>query len=222
MYILYLSTFSLILFTLFNYFLNKKSKNLNVKKLDHKNNYSFIIKNIEFFKNGKCIEIKNYNNQYFKQNNIELYVNYPYDFFIVNYIYNNTEYKYYSENSFLTFPMYSSEQIKNYVYINKINNAKLLVTETDKNEISITREINILPMLIQFIGPNYNFYKDVEDIGTKLNVDKILMYLKYKNEIEHDKLDTENKNYKLLLYDNFGNEYNIESNQLTWNPELKL
>ena len=37
-----------------------------------------------------------------------------------------------------------------------------------------------------------------------------------------DKLDTENKNYKLILYDNFNNEYNIDVNDLTWNPELKL
>ena len=128
--------------------------------------------------------------------------------------------------------MYSSEHIKNYVYINKISNAKLLITETDKNEIidkneisdknEIIDKIDILPMLIPFVGPNYNFYKDVEDIGVKLNLDKILIYLKYKNEILLDKVDLVDKNYKLLFNDNFGNEYNIQSNQLTWNPELKL
>uniref|UniRef100_A0A6C0LFZ7 Uncharacterized protein n=1 Tax=viral metagenome TaxID=1070528 RepID=A0A6C0LFZ7_9ZZZZ len=225
MYVLYLSTLSFILFTLYNCFSDKRNKNLTCKKLDDKNNYSFIIKNIEFFKNGKCVELKNYNNYYFKQNNIELNVNFIYDFFVVNYIYNNTEYKYYSENGFLTFPMYSSEQIKNYVYINKISSAKLLVTETDNNKISVTDEIDILPMLIPFIGPNYNFYEDLEYIGTnvtKLNVDKILTYLKCKNENTYDKLDTVNKNYKLLFYDNFNNEYNIDSNYLRWNPELKL
>jgi hypothetical protein len=118
--------------------------------------------------------------------------------------------------------MYSSEQIKNYVYINKISSAKLLIITTDKNEITIIDEIDILPMLIPFVGPNYNFYKDLEVLGIKLYVDKILAYLKFKNETIFDKLDTVNKNYKLLLYDNFNNEYNVDSNYLTWNPELKL
>ena len=222
MYVLYLSTLSFILFTLYNCFSNKKNKNITVKKLDDKKNYSFIIRNIEFFKDSKCVEFTNYNNYYFKKNNIELNVNFLYDFFVVNYIYDNTEYKYYSENSFLTFPMYSSEQIKNYVYINKISSAKLLIITTDKNEITITDEIDILPMLIPFVGPNYNFYKDLEVLGIKLYVDKILAYLKFKNETIFDKLDTVNKNYKLLLYDNFNNEYNVDSNYLIWNPELKL
>ena len=219
MYVLYVSTLSFILFTLYNCFSNKRNKNVTVKKLDHKKNYSFIIRNIEFFKNGKCVEFTNYNNYYFKQNNIELNVNFLYDFFVVNYIYDNTEYKYYSDNSFLTFPMYSSEQLKNYVYINKISSAKLLITESDE---SITDEIDILPMLIPFVGPNYNFYKDLEVLGITLNVDKILTYLKFQNENVFDKLDTVNKNYKLILYDNFNNEYNVDSNYLTWNPELKL
>ena len=219
MYVLYLSTLSFILFTLYNCFSNKRNKNITVKKLDNKKNYSFIIRNIEFFKDGKCVEFTNYNNYYFKQNNIELNVNFLYDFFIVNYIYDNTEYKYYSDNSFFTFPMYSNEQLKNYVYINKISSAKLLITESDE---SITDEIDILPMLIPFVGPNYNFYKDLEVLGIRLNVDKILAYLKFKNENVFDKLDTVNKNFKLLLYDNFNNEYNVDSNYLTWNPELKL
>ena len=227
MYVLYVSTLSFILFTLYNCFLNKTNKNLTSKKFDHKNNYVFIIKNIEFFKNGNSVGLTNYDNYYFRQNNIELNVNFLYDFFIVNYIYNNTKYKYYSNNSFLTFPMFSSEQIKNYVYINKISSAKLLITETNKNEksnkIGITDEIDILSLIIPFVGPNYNFYKDLEDIGTNVtNLDKILAYLKFKNETIFDKLDTVNKNYKLILYDNFNNEYNVDSNYLTWNPELKL
>ena len=221
MYILYLSTFSFILLTLYNCFSNKRNKNITIKKLDHKNNYSFLIKNIEFFKNGKCVEFINYNNYYFKQNNIELNVNFSYDFFVVKYIYDNNNYKYYSENSFLTFPMYPSEQIKNYVYINKISSAKLLITETKKNEISVTHEIDILPLIFPFVGPNYNFYKDLEVLG-RLNIDKILTYLKFKNEIVLDKLDIENKNYKLILYDNFNNEYDVDLEYLTWDPELKL
>lgn len=239
MYVLYLSTLSFILFTLYNCYSNKINKNITVKKLDHKDNYSFIITNIEFFKNGKCIKVSDYYNYYFKQNKIEININFLYDFFIVNYIYNNEEYKYYVENSNLKFPMYSKEQIKNYVYINKISSAKLLITETDKNEISNTQEIDILPLIVPFVGPNYNFYNDLQDIDTaitsksdksdksdksitRLNIDKILTYLKFKNKITLDKLDIVNKNYKLLFYDNFNNEYKIDSNNLTWNPELKL
>ena len=210
MYILYVSTLSIIMFTLYTCF-NKKNNNKQVKKLDDEKNYSFIIKNIEFFKNGKCVELKNYNNYYFRQNNIELNVDFTYDFFIVNYIYDNIEYKYYSENGSFKFPMYSSTEIKNYVYINKISSAKLLVTKTDENKISNIHEIDILPMLIPFVGPNYNFYKDLESIT--LNVDKILTYLKNKNEITFDKLDIVNKNYKLYMYDNFNNKYNVDSTQ---------
>ena len=222
MYGLYLSALSIILFTLYNCYSNYRYKNTTIKKLDDKNNYSFEITNIEFFKNDKCVEFTNYNNYYFKQYNIELNINFVYDFFVVNYIYDNEEYKYYSENSSLTFPMYSSEQIKNYVYINKISNAKLLITETHENEISITHEIDILPLIIPFLGPNYNFYKDIVTNVSGLNLEKILTYLKFKNEIALDKLDIVNKNYKLLFYDNFNNEYNIDSNNLSWNPELKL
>ena len=228
MYVLYISTLSFILYALYNCFSKKNRKNVTVKKLDSEKNYLFLIKNIEYYKNGKCIEYKIYNNYYFRQNNIELNVNFLYDFFVVNYTYDNTDYKYYSENSFLKFPMYSSEQIRNYVYINKISSAKLFITETDKNEISSTNEIDVLHMLIPFVGPNYNFYKDLEVFDIKFNVDKILTYLKYKNDYkfdklnELDKLDTLNKNYKLLLYDNFNNEYNLDSNDLIWNPELKL
>ena len=229
MYVLYLSSLSFILFSLYKFFFS--NRNDNVKKLDHKDNYSFIIKNIEFFKNGKLVDFTNYNNSYFKQKNIELNVDFLYDFFVVNYIYNNTEYKYYSDNSFLTFPMYSSKQIKNYVYINKISSAKLLITETDNSEISNSEisnseisksEIDILPMIIEFVGPNYNFYKDLELMGHIHNLNDILTYLKFKNDKILDKLDLVNKNYKLIFYDNFNNEYNIDSNNLTWNPELKL
>jgi len=92
--------------------------------------------------------------------------------------------------------MYSSEQIKNYVYINKISSAKLLITINKKDEISskdkITSviEIDILPMLVQFVGPNYNFYKDLEVLGSNVtSLNKIMTYLKLKNEIVLEKLD---------------------------------
>lgn len=222
MYVLCLSTIGFILFTLCFSF--RKNKDLT-KKLDHKDNYLFNIKNAEFFKDGNCIHIINYNSIYYiKQDTIELnYNKLSYDFIIVNYIYNNTEYKYYIEDSSVKFPMYLNEEIKNYVYINKIMSAKLLISENENgtNE-NGTNEIDILSMLVPFLGPNYNFYKDLKYIGIKLSMDNILTYLKIKNKEILDKLDLVNKNYKLQLYDNFNNEYNIDSDYLTWNPELKL
>lgn len=214
MFILYLSTISFILYTLYNCFPYTKNKKLINKKLDDNKNYLFIIKNIEFFKDGKYIEFTNYNNYYFKQQNIELNVNFLYDFYIVNYIYDNIEYKYYSENSSLTFPIYTNEQIKNYVYINKITRAMLLIKQTNNTE-----DIDILSFLIPFVGPNYNFYNDLE---IKLNLDKILKYLKSINNEIFDKIDLTNNNYELELYDNFNNKYNLDSNYLRWNPELIL
>lgn len=214
MFILYLSTISFIIYTLYNCYPYTKNKKLINKKLDDNKNYLFIIKNIEFFKDGKCIEFTNYNNYYFKQKNIELNVNFLYDFYIVNYIYDNIEYKYYSENSSFKFPIYTNEQIKNYVYINKITRAMLLIKETNN-----TKDIDILSFLIPFVGPNYNFYNDLE---IKLNLDKILKFLKSINNEIFDKIDLTNNNYELQLYDNFNNEYNLDSNYLKWNPELIL
>jgi hypothetical protein len=242
MFILYLSTISFILFTLYNCFPYTKNKKLVNKKLYDNKNYLFIIKNIEFFKDGKYIEFTNYNNYYFKQKKIELNVNFLYDFYIVNYIYDNIEYKYYSENSSLTFPIYTNEQIKNYVYINKITRATLLIKQFSKDtnktqdtnntkdtedtedtnnteDTKNTEDIDILSFLIPFIGPNYNFYYDLE---IKLNLDKILKYLKSINNEIFDKIDLTNNNYELQLYDNFNNKYNLDSNYLKWNPELIL
>jgi hypothetical protein len=214
MYVLYFSTVTFILFTIYNCFSKNKAKNLPLK-FDNKNDYLFKITNIEFFKNGELIKTKDYNNYYDQQIQIEINVDFSYDFFIVNYIYENTDYKYYSESNLLTFPIYKSEQIKNYVYINKITSATILVPES--NEI-----IDILSLIIPFIGPNYNFYNDLEHFNTELQIDKILTYFKYNNKIMLDKVDIKNKNYKIVFYDNFNNEYILDSNYFIWNPQLKL
>ena len=212
MYVLYLSTITFILLTLYNCVLGYKPM-IITKKLDYEKNYSLTVKNIEFFKDGKCIKRSNYKD-----------CDFLYDFFIVNYIYNNNEFKYYSEEEF--FSIYSKEQIKDYVYVNKITRAVLLITEKQKEtetetetETEIDYELDILEMIIPFVGPNYNFYKD---INKKLEVNKILNYLKLINKDKFEKLNLIDKNYKLLFYDNFNNEYNIDSNYLIWNPELKL
>lgn len=198
MYIFYLSTITFILLTLYNCVIDNKS-NKTEKKLDFKKKYSLIVKNIEYFKDG---QLTNYNN--YKEC----------DFFIVNYTYNDNKFKYYSEEEFST--IYCKEQIKDYVYVNKITRALLLITE---KETEINNEIDILEMILPFVGPNYNFYKD---LNKKLEINKILNYLKLTNKEKLKKLNLIDKNYKILFYDNFNNVYNVDSNYFNWNPELKL
>ena len=52
--------------------------------------------------------------------------------------------------------------------------------ENDKKDTeNYIENIDILEMLIPFVGPNYNFYKDLHDIDsniTKLSINKILIY----------------------------------------------
>lgn len=203
MYLFYISSIGFIIVTILRcaILINNRPKP-KFKKLDDKINHLFVIQNIEFFKDDKLIKIIEYNSnvKYLEQRNIELNVNFLYDYFIVNYTHNSKHYKYYSENSFFTFPIYSEDQIKNYVYINKILRAVLYIN----NE-----EFNILNIILPFVGPNYNFYNDLD---IKLNI---------KNILKH-KINLSDNNFSIKLYDNFSNEYNINSDFFNWNPELKL
>ena len=225
MYILYLYSFGFICFVLYKC-LSKYNKK-KYTKLDYKNNYVFILKSIEFFTKDKKIETKNYNKNYFNQFNFELNVDYMCDYYVVNYIYNNTKYKYYSSNNnLLSFPFYKAEEIKNYVYINKISKALLIIYDKNKenkeNEEKIeneNEEYDILDEIVKFVGPNYNFYKDLD---IKFNIDSFLKYIYVDNDMMFKKLNFIDKNYYIKLYDNFNNEYKYNLDYLQWNPELKL
>jgi len=218
MYILYLYSFGFICFALFKC-LSKYNKK-KYTKLDYKNNYVFILKSIEFFSQDKKIETKNYNKNYFNQFNFEINVDYICDYYVINYIYNNTNYKYNSNNNndLLCFPLYKADEIKNYVYINKISKALLIIYDKDKDK-NENEEYDILDEIVQFVGPNYNFYKDLD---IKFNIDRFLKYIYADNDMMFKKLNFIDKNYYIKLYDNFNNEYKYNLDYLKWNPELKL
>ena len=140
------------------------------------------------------------------------------DYFIINYIYNNIEYKYLCKATFtteITFPVYNSEQIKNYIYINKINKALFIINNEES--------VDILNLILPFVGPNYNFYEDI----SKLYLKDILMYYNVRKEIMfYNKLkfindSNESTNFHLELYDNFNNKF-IINDELKWNPNLIL
>ena len=221
MYLLYLSSISFIFITLLKC-LFFKNVNINYKKFDYKNKYYFTIKNIEFFKDNNKIEVIEYNKNYFNQFKFELDIDFVCDYYVINYIYNNIEYKYYSNNDLLTFPIYKSGEIKNFVYINKITNAVLIINNNNNNKeneiLHDEEEFDILNDLLKFVGPNYNFYKDLD---IKFNIDIFLKYIYVDNPILK-KLDFINKNYYIKLCDNFNTIYKIESDYLNWVPDLKL
>ncbi len=116
-----------------------------------------------------------------------------------------------NENN-IKFPIYSPGQIKNYVYINKIITALLIIEEKNSE---IFEEINILNSILPFLGPNYNFYKDL-DI-------KLDFYLVIKHILlQYNKQINKNNVLTLQLHDTFGNIYNLKNDYLTWNPNLQL
>lgn len=207
MFFIYISIGLLISYTILKYFNSK----LNIKKFDFKKDYSFFIKSIEFNENGNIVELNRYTKYYYKQQYTEFNLDSKYNYLIINYIYNNKEYKFYSENNALSFPIYSKEQIKNYVYINKITKAIIIIDY---------REYNILNIILQYLGPNYNFYVD---LGIKLSIKKILTHEFLKKNMSMTLSDHvfNNKDYIIKFYDNFNNEYLIDD-YLNWNPELKL
>ena len=216
MFFLYSTSLILILFTLYKYYYNSYYNVKRIKKFDYKMKGSFEIKNIEFFKDNKKIEYKKYNNEEINNNFLNLKIDFIYDFFIANYTYNNKNYKLYSENSYFKFPIYSDDQINNYVYINKITSASLIINNENEDYKKI---IDILDDIIPFLGPNYNFYNDLLNENIRLNIKNILLYLKLNNKNKYDFI---NDNYMIKFFDNFNNEYNIDLNYLRWNPELKL
>lgn len=247
MYILYFLaagyiTYNLLHFTC-TYYLNKykkidiKDKKPSKPAFENSNKYSFLIKNIEFYKDDKLIEVSNYNNLYFEQTILVFKLSYDYDYYIINYVFNDTEYKYLRNDKdmdTILFPMYNSEQLKNYVYINKISKALLILSEEDSE---IFEEINILEHLLPFLGPNYNFYSDLENkLDIKFVLKNILMN-KTKElflNVHDDNYDNDNNynkhynkilstdKYILKLYDTFGNMYQFKNNNLNWNPNLQL
>jgi hypothetical protein len=217
MYIFYLTSLCLIGYAIVK--CSKKNKK-KVNKFDYKEKFTFMIHDIKFYKDKKYIDKIQYNNNNNnKEKTIELNVNFLYDYYIVNYEYNNKLFKYYSDNNFLTIPIYSEKQIKKYVYVNNIKEASLIIKKENEKDIKYDIKRDLVP----FLGPNYNFYKDLD---IKLNTFDILKYISiYNFEIKNiiDTVDTVDKEHIIIkLKDNFGIEHENNSEYLFWNPNLKL
>jgi len=211
MYFLYLSTVFFIIYATYKFLFENSN---NIKTFDYQNEYDFYLNNINFYKNNKCIDTKYYNKSYNTPENVELIADLLYDFYVVDYNYNSKNYKYLSSDSFLTYPLYSIDKIKNHVYINNIKLAELKIL----NELISTEDnvINITTIVNEFVGPNYNFYKDN---NYKFNKKEFISYLKAENII---KADEKEQIYKIFLYDNFNNEYSDDDDYLKWESNLSL
>lgn len=190
--------------------------NKNTKTFDYiDNNYKFYLENIEFYKNNLIIKQKEYNKEFNIKKNIELGIDEIFDFIIVNYKYNNKSYKFYTNNNFLKFPLYSKNEIKTYVYINNITKA---ILEIKISEIEIAK-IDVLENILPYLGPNYNFY---EDLNNKIYLNDIITIILSEIKEKNKQIELDNKKYQIILYDAFNNEYKFINDYLRWTPTLKL
>ena len=113
---------------------------------------------------------------------------------IIKYKYNDTHYKMLNYGNIIQFPIYLKNQIMKYPFINEIKDAYILRNNN---------HINVLNDIIKYIGPNYNFYNDINYITVK---DIVKEYLS--DDI-------------LCLTDSFEILYQFKMNDnLIWNPKI--
>jgi len=198
------------------YFIKKiciKKSNKVYKKFDHKNSYKYNLLDFEIVKNNKIIDNIIY------EKNIDKYVIInesiiidivDFDYICINYKINNKKYKYITNNNNFKLNLYNNEEIKDYIYINKIHDCILKI---NNNLLNIQNDI------IVFIGPNYNFYNDLYN---KLNYINVIKYILMKRKIYFN--EEEISNSEINFKDNFMNEYKFNSNTfngfLNWKPTL--
>jgi hypothetical protein len=227
MYFLYIATASFLGYSLYKVF-----KNNNIKTKEEKCKKLFFLEDVLYFtKEHECLDIIDFYTYHtelikFNLNDIFKYRNlsakereenkdskYTIDgYCIINYLYNDIPYKYIVNKESLdsiNFPIYTQEQIKNYIYVNKIKKALIYIGSNNKIEKVDNEELefDITYIIIEYLGPNYNFYKDLD---IKTSIKQILDI----NEIKYE------KDFKLKLYDNFNNEY-IQTDYLSWNPNIR-
>jgi len=212
-FINYLTIICPVIFT--TYLINKycyKSKKDNkkkYKKFDYKNTYYFDLKYIEVIKNDKIINNIDKHNSIITLCNDDIIINIiDFDFICINYTINNKKYKYITNKN--RFKLYNNEDIKDYIYINNIHDCILKINYTT---------INIQNIIMTFLGPNYNFYYDLEN---KLNYINVIKYILIEINLYFSKEEISNS--EINFKDNFMNEYNINSNTfdgyLNWKPTL--
>lgn len=208
----YYLLFNIFFFTILGYFYKKYfSHNKKLKFDSFEDKYEIILQNINFYdKNNKLIMIlpKNKNSLKFNLLNNESKIFdfsfhlINYDYIIINFIYKNKNYKFLEKNNIekIKFPIYDKDHLKNYVYTNKIN--KVIIDDQNLDNFKI--------YLNEFLGPNYNFYKELDYTITPK---QILNYL----NIQY------NPDSILHLYDKFDNKFSFKIDEkLYWNPILKL
>ena len=228
----------------------RSNKLKNSKPFYNKDEYNFYITEVEFYKDSKLVKTREYNTEFSTQKKIEFNENFIFDSFIINYYYNNNFYKFYARDNYVTFPNYTKEQIKNYVYINNITkalltieynpiNIKIETNETNETNLQSQQapssqqalhgpnfilDFNILDFditneIVPFLGPNYNFYKDID---VKLNIKEIINIIISNLGLSNNRNLDLNNDISLKFYDNFNNEYKITYDYLMWSPNLQL
>lgn len=184
------------------YYLNYSNKNLKNKTSGFENEeseYFFHLLYIDFFDiDNNDVLSKIYNKEFVLGEQIYLEFNFQveYEYFVTTYSYKDVIYKFLSTSKNLTFPMYIEQNIKNYSYINKIK--QVVLCENDKD---------ITNIILEYVGPNYNFYND---LNNKQYIDLIL---KCEN--------VPFTNNKLKLIDNFNNIYYTKQYNSILNNEKK-
>lgn len=214
MNILYIPSFLFILLFCKYVYNRYLCYNPKVKKFDEKVESKFNLYQINLFQDNNLIKLIHLNHYFhtLSEFNIDKYIQLDelfginYNKILLKYNFGNKKYYYICDKQKFYFPMYKAEHIKNYVFINKIKQAFIEINN---------KKIDILERIEPFIGPNYNFYNDINNKILIKDLFDIILTIK-----EYDIIKM--NNYHIKLLDTFDNIYILDSEYLEWNPNLIL
>jgi len=227
MYILSFAPVLFILYTTYNYCCRYKKKNIKKFDDDELNSYEFELCNTKFFHDTTELHRIDYSNTvkfYDKNTIIPLNYDVSCEYFIISYYYNYNEYKLLTKPKELTFPFYKQEQLKSYVYTNHIKKATLFEMNKDYDNNKDLRDdfmiqtYDILDELLPFLGPNYNFYID---LNVEMTIHQFVKYLCTKDPEKYSNMNLIHSKFHIELHDTFTN-LTILNDKLEWNPVLQL
>ena len=163
---------------------------------EDKNNYNSKLISINLFPTNISV----------RYNNNEIFIKDHFDYIIIDFLLDNKRFKLIENKNTFKFPLYLKNEIKKYVFINKI--LKIELNYNDKNLI-------ITHLLMKFIGPNYDFNYSYINKSTNTNTN-----ITIKDYLTILKINFNNDSI-IKIYDSFDNihEYSIDS-ILKWNPML--
>lgn len=227
MYILSFAPILFVFYTVYSYCCKNTKK--NIKKFDDNQPdlYEFELYNTIFFHDTTELHRIDYSNSvkfYDKETKIPLNYEFACEYFVVTYNYNYVEYKLLTKPKELSFPIYMPDQLKQYVYTNCIKEATLYQLDKNYNNKEsvmdnfIIQTYNILDDLLPFLGPNYNFY---EDLNIEIDIKNFVNYLYAKDPLMFSESDLSNSKFHIELCDTFSNII-ILNDKLKWNPVLQL